>query len=151
MGKSTGPGARAASMMAAIVIALVIMGCSKHATVPGGAVTTGSRTDASTAHAKGDGGAKDAGRADGGRATRSDAGGSRDGGAKARTSDAGALVHDAGKSQGCGGLICPAPTTCDASGPAPLCVCPAGYVFVDLGGQNPPCLPNDACHDCDGG
>jgi hypothetical protein len=91
-----------------------------------------------------------AGRSDGGAEQMR----ARDAGAKdaaVHTADAGATAHpDAGDAgQNDCPTMCPAPSVCGHEQGAVLCVCPAGYHFVDLGGDKPPCAED--CSDCDGG
>ena len=51
----------------------------------------------------------------------------------------------------CGGATCPAPSICDHMSIPPICACPPGYHFVDVGGNEPPCGADCEGADCDAG
>ena len=73
-------------------------------------------------------------------------GGGTDGGGTGGTStggSSGTSTGGTGGTPGCAELNCPAPATCDTSGAAPKCVCPAGY--DDVGGDGKNCMDRDEC------
>jgi hypothetical protein len=51
----------------------------------------------------------------------------------------------------CGGATCREPSICDHVSEPPVCTCPPGYHYVDVGGTDPPCAEDCEGADCDAG
>ena len=98
--------------------------------------------DAAVSHAPKHGGAADGGSTGDAATTESTA------------TDAGPAATSPADAGGDGGsrdcpTKCPAPSVCGHIGGGVFCLCPKGYHYVDVGGDQPPCAAD--CNDCDGG